>query len=62
MKQSQEIIETYWNVNFLVMHYRSDVDFEIIETYWNVNLGNKIRDGIVETEIIETYWNILKWK
>ena len=32
-----EIIETYWNVNFVVLFPVVRVVPEIIETYWNVN-------------------------
>ena len=32
-----EIIETYWNVNFLIVSDTLRHCFEIIETYWNVN-------------------------
>ena len=34
---AKEIIETYWNVNFLFTSCNLCYWQEIIETYWNVN-------------------------
>ena len=31
-----EIIETYWNVNFVRIANLAGVETEIIETYWNI--------------------------
>ena len=38
MTTSDEIIETYWNVNVIAAVTFLMVFSEIIETYWNVNV------------------------
>ena len=43
---AMEIIETYWNVNFLTVNLLNLKDAEIIETYWNVNYG-----GLQKTQL-----------
>ncbi len=53
-----EIIETYWNVNFLTVNLLNLKDAEIIETYWNVNFLTVNLLNLKDAEIIETYWNV----
>ncbi len=57
-----ELIETYWNVNYRNRTVIRESILELIETYWNVN---KLQMRIVcqtACELIETYWNVNKGK
>ena len=58
LETSEEIIETYWNVNFRAIVYFFRFFIEIIETYWNVNQYMHPCRSQRPIEIIETYWNV----
>ncbi len=55
-----EIIETYWNVNDVLLADIVRLIQEIIETYWNVNSDTAVKFVEFLEEIIETYWNVNK--
>ena len=53
-----DLIETYWNVNFIQQGKRSKFIYDLIETYWNVNMLAKCQHLIIWVDLIETYWNV----
>ena len=53
-----DLIETYWNVNFYYESYDDALSNDLIETYWNVNLFRSHLLSWQEADLIETYWNV----
>ena len=52
------LIETYWNVNIVIMRKNNCEKLVLIETYWNVNDYNPQQVAKELGVLIETYWNV----
>ena len=37
MSHTSELIDTLWNVNYIVCSFKDSLNFELIDTLWNVN-------------------------
>ena len=58
LKQCIELIDTLWNVNFLLFSLLSFLFPELIDTLWNVNNENTYKHSHKVNELIDTLWNV----
>ena len=58
LANTPELIETLWNVNYIVCKLIPLYRLELIETLWNVNYLSVGDITSNRTELIETLWNV----
>ena len=53
-----DLIETYWDVKFIMLHKYGESYEDLIETYWDVKnsaASSTLSKGV---DLIETYWDV----
>ena len=52
------LIDTWWNVNLLLLYRLAVMNRVLIDTWWNVNHGHLRCYSVTQTVLIDTWWNV----
>ena len=52
------LIDTWWNVNYLMMQLRKAFNSVLIDTWWNVNAEQGDVSEYDLSVLIDTWWNV----